>query len=243
MSRPSSHSPDDLPLFADSLSASWGHSLKDWLWRYRLLVILTAVWLGLIGVATIAYSELLFTSRTLEADTPRQRSAIVAEPDLPSSSVASSSMTAMSMETVTVPWWSMAALVGTCALGCIAISRRLQAPPRTRQRRRRSPHRQSRRSSRQTAAPPVKRLQPSAGEEPLVRVETRPSQGKAHQGSGSELHPSAATSPAPDGAPASGSPAAAVTVVPSEQAHPLDVPDSLVHDLDLRQRRSLSSLL
>lgn len=237
MSRPSSHSPDDLPLFAEPPPASWRHSLKDWLWRYRLGVILTAVWLGLIGVAILAYSELLVTGRTLEVDRPRQQTAAVAEPDPSSPAAAPSSMTAMSVETVTVPWWSMAALVGICALGCIAISRRLQAPPRTRQRRRRSPHRQSQRLSRQTAAPTLKRLQPRTAEEPLVKVDMRSSQSRAGQVADSQAHASAAAAPAP------GSSAAAVTVVPSDQAHPLDVPDSLVHDLDLRQRRSLSSLL
>ncbi|ASC71862.1 hypothetical protein XM38_028160 [Halomicronema hongdechloris C2206] len=237
MSRSSSHFPDALPLFADTPPTSWSHSLKGWLWRHRLLVVLTAVWLGLIGVATLAYSELLFTGRTLQANRPAPQSAAISEPSLPSSSPDPSSTAPMTMETATIPWWSMAALVGTCALGCLTISKRLQAPPRTRQRRRRS----SRRPSRRPTVPTVKRLQPRTGEEPLVSSEATPPQAGTKPSSPAGQQGASPATTAATSSP--GSTSAAVTVVPADHPHPLDVPDSLVHDLDLRQRRPLSSLL
>ena len=133
----------------------------------------------------------------------------------------------------------LAALVLACALGCLMLSRQLQAPPRPprQPRKRMLKSRQplpkppvSGRSAREAAAKSSpQRLAPYNPNQPFVSV---PAQPKAPQAAREAASSKPTTS------------VAEVTVVPDEAQHPLDwSKDSLINTVDVRQRRSLSSFL
>lgn len=156
-----------------------------------------------------------------------------------------------------VPAWSVGLLVGICALSCFGISTGVQASRRRSKRAALKPKAPNRslaavKPRRRLPAPaqPV-RLSPYSAERDGVLVPTatqgRPrspqsaSPSKARIPRRSKRVPPALTPPPQV---VTGNLARKVAVVPEGQPHPLDWQESsLADNLDLRQRRSLSSLL
>ncbi|HEY9737685.1 MAG TPA: hypothetical protein V6D06_15430 [Trichocoleus sp.] len=171
-----------------------------------------------------------------------------------------------------VPVWSLGTLVGLCALGCFLMQRRVTAPPQARKARsdgapprglksavpkRPQARVRSLHPAAQSAGP--KRLEPFSPERDQIVVPNRPpiapgpiapgpvAPGPVAQDSvaqGLVPVPRVANQPQVAVPSPSPSPAPSVSVVPSQEAVPLDWPEgSLAHSLDMRQRRSLSSFL
>lgn len=152
---------------------------------------------------------------------------------------------------------TLAWLVGLCALGSLGISYGVRLPKRSQSARKvpsKLPQGQrslsNRRSGRQIVAQPVKRqperLSPYSPERDGVLVPARPPQPSPRlqpkplvRLANKKLPPSTSTVPT-----SSGRPDPEVTVLSPAERHPLDWPEgSLADSLDLRNRRSLSSLL
>ncbi len=238
-SLPDPSSPESPPY--EPLSPGLFQHRRFWLnvAAYRPLLVLGALWLVLLAIAAGAYSRLIYaedqapqvappaqTSPPALADrTPADRTPADRAPVAPPRA---ESPQALSEETPVpsgqaVPAWSLAALVGTCALGCWVISRQAQAAPRYPQAARRA-----------ATPPPVTPSSPPRSPQRLAPY--RPDQPLTAPLTGANPAPAVAA-PSPPEAPT-------VAIVPEDTAHALDWPEgSLAHSLDVRQRRSLSSLL
>lgn len=223
------------------------------------LLILGGMWALLVLIAALAFGGLLDPeitelpklspmeqSRLSESDRPWSENTIqqdtqpsdpmATQPTVAPSANAPSNLVegdlASNVPGPSIPVWSLAALVISCAAGCLAINHYLNGPPAQAVKTLRQP-KQAKASSR----PPLrslKRLKPytaSAGNslEVTDKVQRSP-------------HP-AANANLPD-TPAHSSNSVVTTVVPPTENNPLDWPDgSLAHQLDLRQQKSLSSWL
>lgn len=236
---------------------------------YRPLLILGVLWVVLLLIGMAAYDNLMHTVKDMPEvvatdleDYPHQRGQDDAAAPAPVETADTSLMPAGEAEAIsqavsapdgsTVSPWSMGALVVTCALGCLMVSRQLQTPPRPRRKpqKRGLVHPQPApttrvRSSAPTTAPakssPVKSAK--AAPEPTRPQRLDPYDPAqpfgvpvASQGSVLSSEPVTPTPPA--------APPADVTVLPEDTVHPLDWPeDSLVNSVDMRRQRSLSSFL
>ena len=218
---------------------------------YRPVLIVVGLWLACLAIATVAYSRLIYTGKPAPpraAQSPQPSAAQVYPHQDPTRTPSPSTTTPPSTEPFTeggtpenattvegdgaiVPSWSLVVLVSTCVLGCLMVSRQIQAPPRRRSPRVQRPAPTPREAKPAPAAPiGPKRLVPYTPGQPVV----------------SAAVPSQPAQPSPPPAPAQPNDAqpAAVSVVAAEDAHPLDWPEgSLIHEADIRQTRSLSSFL
>ncbi|NMF85718.1 hypothetical protein [Nodosilinea sp. P-1105] len=168
--------------------------------------------------------------------------------------------------------WGLLSLVGLCSFGCFVIAQQAKAPPRPVRRKRRptakrrptpklppQPKRLSPYSPQRdgVVVPGKAALEAAiAADQPkpeaaLVRAQINGSERNGSERNGSGVQPvpptsSGAPSEVPPGAPLATSPAGPhqPMVIPDNEALPLDWSEaSIAHTLDLRQRRSLSSLM
>lgn len=164
--------------------------------------------------------------------------------------------------------WGLLSLVGLCSFGCFVIAQQAKAPPRPVRRKRRPTAKQ-----RPTPKPPPQpqRLSPYspqrdgvvvpgraavkaaiAADHPNLeeapgraQIKSPENMGAERSGSGVQ-HVPPTRSEAPPGTPLATSPADShqPMIIPDNEALPLDWSEaSIAHALDLRQRRSLSSLM
>jgi hypothetical protein len=200
----------------------------------RPLLVIGAAWLGLVCVSALAYHQLMLTkpdpSVTLPNPGPQMASL---PPPVSVDSTASFRVSAnppVQMPTtkpVGAGW--LVSLVGLCGLGCWLIARQ----SRVASHRSRSTVTPRPRAAIPPARPSIKRstpkrLTPYRPEQDAMVVALHPTDP--------QLPPESQPDPSP--APL------APEVVPDQDALPLDWQEaSLAHSLDLRQRRSLSSLI
>ena len=225
---------------------------------YRPLGVLASIWVGLLAIVLLAYGQLLRThvdgaagnTAGVEAY-PHEQLDATASPSAPPDNApaedldpaAASETEAIAPNENELSFWTLLALVGTCAIGCWLLSVVLKSPRRVR---------------RQTSPRPPKK----PGKQSLLGARQR-GQGSAHahQPGGTKVprldaynpaqplmappQPKPGTSaPQEPVLPPQSPPASDVTVVSEQFQHRLDWPDtSLVNTEDVRQRRSLSSFL
>lgn len=225
----------------------------------RPWLLLGGLWLVTVCVAAVASHRLLFTDPGRSAGSAPG----VSSPARSSTANDASAPTARSHRNVKVTLWGLSSLVGLCALGSFVISQRAKATARRR------PKRRVRRVGPKAKAPTgPKRLRPYSpqrdgvivkGAQAVIDADTLPLpriDGAAESGLAAVVPgASPASAPSPQGsAPKTSAPnpsgptendaATQAEVVPQDEDHPLDwAEDSLAHTLDLRQRRSLSSLM
>ena len=197
----------------------------------RPLLVIGGVWLGLICVSALAYHQLMLTKPDPAVDLPRPNPPMAAPlPPVPVDGAQSlgvppsSAVEAPKTGPVEAGW--LLSLVGLCGLGCWLITRRAQVDPR------RSRPGVAARPRVTAPSPPKqstpKRLAPYRPEQDAMVVAPHPSAPQQAPESQPDLSP---VPLAPD-------------LVPEQDALPLDWSEtSLAHSLDLRQRRSLSSLI
>lgn len=205
------------------------------LWRrvifQRPLLVIGGAWLGLVCVSALAYHQLMLTKPDPAVTSPGPQMA--APPSLrpvdPSESESLRVPPGPAVETprsspVGAGW--LVSLVGLCGLGCWLITRQSQAAPR-------------RAGTGSAARPRVTPPIPRKGSTPKRLAPYRPEQ----DGTVVAPRPPAPPQPSeiyPDPGPLPLSP----DLVPDQEDLPLDWSEaSLAHSLDLRQRRSLSSLI
>lgn len=199
----------------------------------RPLLLIGGAWLGLVCVSALAYHQLMLTKPdpavTLPSPSPQMAASLPPMPvdgTEPLGISASPPMEASKTKTKPRGAGWLVSLVGLCGLGCWLITRQSQPAPR-----RSVPGITVR--SRVTALHPrrrstPKRLDPYRPEQEAVVVAPRPTD------------PQQPLEGQPDRSPAPLAP----DLVPDQDALPLDWSEtSLAHSLDLRQRRSLSSLI
>jgi hypothetical protein len=236
--------PADPQLFQATISSqdeNWAKGVLRFLWR-QPFVLLGGLWLLMVVIAVVALGGLaspgdpeqpvVTRDRSRPAPAvipPRPRSTSSAPPTgtaFAPGEDAAQSVDADGEGSPDFPLWSLAVLVGCCAAGSIMASRQINAPTVSRQRRAKKRVKSAR--SRPTPPPPpkAKRLKPYM----------------AHPGS---PMPSGEVAPGDTTAIAAPAPRhTAISVVPDDEIHALDWPEgSLAHQLDLRQQKSLSSLL
>lgn len=237
----------------------------------RPLVLLGSLWLVTVCVAAVASHRLLFADPGRSAGvalSPAQAPTLTAP--LGAGDGANEAATARSRRNIKVTLWGLSSLVGLCALGSVVISQRAKAVARRKPQRR--VRRVKPKAKAKTPTGP-KRLQPYSPQRDAVIVkgavavaDTLPltvdeaniaSVVEIQAGAEAVVTPVAPPAPQrrdaretarPPMAPQSGvakvDAATKTEVVPPDEAHPLDwTEDSLAHALDLRQRRSLSSLM
>lgn len=218
---------------------------------YRPLVVLAGIWVGLLAIALLAFSQLTHNASDGQTpastvDTyPHERLNGATESPSPASEVIGDRDNTPPAETERsapqtvhgLSVWTLAALVGSCAGGCWLLSMLMKMPRRPKKRR--SQRDKSGKTYRLTSregksaisssapsaaikSPTVPKLAAYDPQQPLVAPpETYPQ--------------SAATEHATE---------ADVALVSDEVQHRLDWPnDSLVNTADVRQRRSLSSYM
>lgn len=199
----------------------------------RPLLLIGGAWLGLVCVSALAYHQLMLTKPdpavTLTSPSPQMAAS---PPPMPVDGTESLGVSARppmeASKTKTKPGGTgwLVSLVGLCGLGCWLITRQSQPVPRQS-----GPGITVR--SRVTALPArrrstPKRLAPYRPEQDAVVVVPRPTD------------PQQPLESQPDRSPAPLAP----DLVPDQDALPLDWSEtSLAHSLDLRQHRSLSSLI
>ncbi|HIK45207.1 MAG TPA: hypothetical protein IGR64_10010 [Leptolyngbyaceae cyanobacterium M65_K2018_010] len=235
---------------------------------YRPFFLVGGFWCAMVCVSAVAYSRLMFTEPPPSGPNPIARAEVlpgpsaralspagiptpVLEPTLENLDPAAS---ASPHQGTRAALWSLVSLVGLCGLGSYLISRQAQAASRrtSRPQRRKKTKRSAPTAALQPSGP--KRLSPYSPDRDgvIVRGKTAPPEmplGPAQ--SGLPMLPSAPMPAQRPVLPLSTQPGAAPgpqahqpAVVPASQPHPLDWSDpSLAHCLDLRQRRSLSSLI
>lgn len=238
--------PADPQLFQATISSqdeTWAKGVLRFLWR-QPFVLLGGLWLLMVVVAVVALGGLANPGDPEQPRVTRDRSgpAPAVIPPRPRSTASTPPTgTAFAIEEDAArsvegngeeegapgfPLWSLAVLVGCCAAGSILASRQINAP--TVSRRRRAKKRVKPAPSHPAPPPPpkAKRLKPYM----------------AHP---SPPRPSGEVAPADTAAIATPAPRhTAISVVPDDEIHALDWPEgSLAHQLDLRQQKSLSSLL
>lgn len=218
---------------------------------YRPLVVLAGIWIGLLAIAFLAFSQLTHNvsdgqnaPSTVETY-PHER--LNGTADAPSPTPATTGDRPETLPTETedsapptvhgLSVWTLAALVGSCAGGCWLLSMWIKMPRRPQKRRssRAKPGRQYRLSPREDKSTVSSSVSSSTAQSGAVpRLATYdPQQPLVAQSE--TTSPSTATDQAT---------AAEVALVSDEVQHRLDWPrDSLVNTADVRQRRSLSSYM
>ncbi|MFZ4639979.1 MAG: hypothetical protein ACOYMP_06230 [Nodosilinea sp.] len=220
---------------------------------YRPFLLVGLFWFLLVAIAALAYHQLMAAppsvgspaspaQPTLMADSALQdRAPAPAFPpinptdpglDPPTSSPPPESGNPSSQVS---PWWLLC-FIGLCALGCFGISQQAQRPRRRRFR--------PRASGPKPRPPAPKPIPPYSPQRDSILIP--PSAGPGTK----TLPPGLQDAPLPSNSPprsAQTDPISVNTsaaVVPASEDLPLDWPEaSIAHSLDLRQRRSLSSLI
>lgn len=233
-----------------SLLFSGTHQRSGQPWRQVVrqgpLLLIGGAWLVLVSISALAYHQLILTKPDPEVGatlTPRPQMAAIQPlaPVHPPDEVLTVPRDAQRPAPVASPvgasW--LVSLVGLCGLGCWLITLRCQAAPRR---------------SRRTA--PLSRKRAPAT--PTASKRSSPKRLASYRPDRDDVvvAPSLATAPslaAPqlpqpesgsEARPEPGQPPLAPDLVPDQDVLRLDWPEaSLAHSLDLRQRRSLSSLL
>lgn len=267
-SQPKRIPPPEKVLFSEAADPGFA-SPRFWaqLVSYRPVIMLGALWMVLVSIAAVAYSRLMFTEpptpETVATEAPAPSSSPAASDALShqeqmqaDAAALESSLNADATPSETnggVPLWSIGLLIGTCALGSWLVSYQVTAPPKTHSRRRRVKSRTTQSTKvggtgKQRSLSGPKRLRPYSPDAdqaliPEFQVDTVDlPEGTLPTSVAPE--PSASTSPPVAPSPVAPEPQPEVTVLDQEEFTPLDWPDgSLAHNLDVRQRRSLSSYL
>jgi hypothetical protein len=167
------------------------------------------------------------------------------------SSAAFGSSTGSGEEQVTkqpksVPFWLFGAIAVTCTAGSILVSKRLAQVERPQKlSRRKRPVKYAAGSPRRSApAKPAqrKRLKPFSEQEIQFSAASNPYASPRASAAPIPFKPPPVVKRNPKSASKKGTVQVPVTVVPSDENHPLDWNDaSLAHLMDIRKRRSLSS--
>jgi hypothetical protein len=232
---------------------------------YRPLFLLGGLWLTLVCVSAIAYHGLMF-NEPIEDVAPEAPLTVL---PVPADDAASAPEIVPVQEASPQPGvalWGLLSLVGLCAFGSFALTQQIRASSRATKRKKARPRPVAKASVPVQPTHP-RRLAPYSPqrdglvapgvrlvETPVVRppssapVPARPRVGAVPQfravpQPGRFSSGKAAPSPRPP-APIAPVPTATPAVVPSEADLPLDWSEgSVAHALDMRQRRSLSSLM
>lgn len=239
------------PVDQGSLLFSGTHRRSGQLWRrvvrQRPLLVIGGTWLVLVCISALAYHQLMLTKPDPQVGpTPiprpqmaaRQPLSPVNPPDEASTQVSDPQLPAPTASPVGAGW--LVSLVGLCGLGCWLITLRSQRRPRRSRRASPPSHKRApatpsasvKRSSPRRLAPyrPDRDdvvVPPSPATAPSIAVSPFPHQEPSGEAQPEPTHPSLE----PD-------------LVPDQDALPLDWAEtSLAHSLDLRQRRSISSLI
>jgi hypothetical protein len=233
---------------------------------YRSMFLLGGLWFGLICIAAIAYSRLMFTEPPIVSP-PAPRPEVVVPPrvvfsdTLPEASdtaedgleSGSNPDRANNPAPGSQPWggsltWGLLSLVGLCAFGCFVIAHQAKAPPKP-------PRRKKQPVAKKRPQPPApsqpKRLAPYSPRRDGMVVPGRfvveapqaiPQPAVRSRPTPPTPNQPRAAKPAP--APLAPPVAHRAAVVPETEDLPLDwSEESIAHTLDLRQRRSLSSFM
>jgi hypothetical protein len=263
-SQPKRMPPPEKVLFSEAADPGFA-SPRFWaqLVSYRPVIMLGALWMVLVSIAAVAYSRLMFTE-------PPAPETVATEVPSPTSSLPSSHQDQMQADVAAlesslnfdsttsktnsgVPLWSIGLLIGTCALGSWLVSYQVTAPPKTHSRRRRVKSRTTQSTKmggtgKQRSLSGPKRLKPYSPDSDQVLIPGF--QADALEMPEGTVLPSVTSAPSDSSNPPVSPPPVApepqpeVTILAQEELTPLDWPDgSLAHNLDVRQRRSLSSYL
>lgn len=209
-----------------SSQRSWPRMISQ-----RPLLVIGGVWLGLICVSALAYHQLMLTKPDPAVNLPPPTPSMAA-PLAPLSVEGAESLRVPASTPVEAPKTSpigagwLLSLVGLCGLGCWLITRRAQVAPR--------------RSGPGVVARPRLTAPPSRKQSTPKRLAPyRPDQDTV------VMAPLPANLQAPPEGQPDPKPAPLVPdLVPDQEDLPLDWSEaSLADSLDLRQRRSLSSLI
>ncbi|MGF1457589.1 MAG: hypothetical protein ACFBSG_01035 [Leptolyngbyaceae cyanobacterium] len=229
------------------------------LWRrlvtYRPLIVLASIWIGLLAIALLAYSQLLQTPLDSPSSAPTPAAEVyphelqagadttdAAATDSPPAVINPATPPPAAPEAPQVSGWTLLVLVSSCAGGCCLLSLFLKAPRRPR----RSAQRRSFAKSHRRLAPRravISKTQAPASprkldvynpQQPLVaKSESKPQADSRAQSAPMPQQPLPPTAQTSE-----------VTIVSEQTEHRLDWPqDSLVNTSDVRQRRSLSSFM
>ncbi|MEM6435294.1 MAG: hypothetical protein AAF773_15805 [Cyanobacteria bacterium P01_D01_bin.115] len=222
---------------------------------YRPLGVLASIWVGLLAIVLLAYGQLLRThvdgaeghTAGIEAYPHEQLDAAASPNATPDNAPAEELDSAAASETEAIAtnelsFWTLVALVGTCAIGCWLLSVVLKSPRRVRRQtspRPKKTRKQPLLGARQRGQGAAPTAQPGGAKVPRLDA-YNPAQPLM-----APPQPRPGTSaPQEPVLPPQSPPTSDVTVVSEQFQHRLDWPDtSLVNTEDVRQRRSLSSFL
>ncbi|MEA5451094.1 hypothetical protein VB780_21120 [Leptolyngbya sp. CCNP1308] len=257
--QPSPHSPQPFSGARDPAVTSglfWARLLT-----YRPLFLLGGLWLTLVCVSAIAYHGLMFNEPVEDAAAEAPLSVMAApSDDLPSAPEVSTGEETAPRSGLAL--WGLLSLVGLCAFGSFVLTQQIKASARPAKRKKARP-----RPIVKAPAPPQpphpKRLAPYSPqrdgvvapgarivETPMVEPPVGPAPPSGRPGTPavakfrvvSKSPPG--RSPQPSVPSVASVPTATPAVVPHEADLPLDWEEgSVAHALDMRQRRSLSSLM
>lgn len=263
--QPSPHSPQPFSGARDPAVTSglfWARLLT-----YRPLFLLGGLWLTLVCVSAIAYHGLMF-NEPVEDAAPEVPLSVMAAPsdDLPPAPEMTPGEETSPRSGLAL--WGLLSLVGLCAFGSFVLTQQIKASARPAKRKKARP-RPVVKAPAPAQPPHPKRLAPYSPqrdgvvapgarivEAPIVEPPVSPAPG--HPGSpavakfravpkpppGQWRSLSGGESPQPSVPSVAPMPTATSVVVPSEADLPLDWAEgSVAHALDMRQRRSLSSLM
>ncbi|MBD2234014.1 hypothetical protein [Phormidium tenue] len=261
--QPSPHSPQPFSEARDPAVTSglfWSRLLT-----YRPLFLLGGLWLTLVCVSAIAYHGLMF-NEPIEDVAPEAPLTVLS---VPADDAAPAPDIALGQEASPQPGvalWGLLSLVGLCAFGSFVLTQQIKVSARATKRKKARP-RPIAKASTPVQPPHPKRLAPylpqrdgvvAPGvrlvETPMVEphsasVPARPRAGtvpqfKAVPQPGRWRDLPRGESPQPSAPKVAPLPTATPAVVPPEADLPLDWTEgSVAHALDMRQRRSLSSLM
>lgn len=261
--QPSPHSPQPFSGARDPAVTSglfWARLLT-----YRPLFLLGGLWFTLVCVSAIAYHGLMF-NEPVEDPAPEAPLSVMAAPsdDLPSAPEVATGEETEPRSGLAL--WGLLSLVGLCAFGSFVLTQQIKASARPARRKKARP-RPVAKAPAPLPPPHPRRLAPYSPqrdgvvapgarivEAPIVeppvspappasRLET-PAVAKAVAKFRVVSKPPPGRSPQPSMPSVASVPTATSAVVPPEADLPLDWAESSVaHALDMRQRRSLSSLM
>ncbi|MBD1915809.1 MULTISPECIES: hypothetical protein [Cyanophyceae] len=230
---------------------------------YRPLFLLGGLWLTLVCVSAIAYHGLMF-NESVEEVAPKAPLSVMAATADDAASAPETAPGEASSPRSGVALWGLLSLVGLCAFGSFVLTQQIKTSSRATKRKKNRP-RLVAKASAPVQPPHPKRLAPYSPqrdgvvapgvrlvETPMVELPPSPAPVPARPRAGAV--PQFRPVPQPGRLPQSSAPrvapvpiatpTATPAVVPSEADLPLDWSEgSVAHALDMRQRRSLSSLM
>lgn len=238
---------------------------------YRPLFLLGGLWLTLVCVSAIAYHGLMF-NEPIEEVAPEAPLTVLPVPADDAASAPEIAPVQEASSQTGVALWGLMSLVGLCAFGSFVLTQQIKASSRATKRKKARP-RLVAKASAPVQPPHPKRLAPYSPqrdgivapgvrlvETPTVELPPSPAPVPARSRAGAVPQfrpvpqpgrfPSREAAPTPQSsaprvAPVPiATPTATSAVVPAEADLPLDWSEgSVAHALDMRQRRSLSSLM